>query len=145
MSAGKLQNVADKTTFKELTSELRDVLNPENRAVVEDAINALHAIQRVQRGTPAVSGARTSSDLTTIMRAGLKGKGGGLLSDIFHLADAIGANRAGNMLDEAMMNPELYRRMLTEAETKPNSLAAQYLQKMVGGVPGYLTRQPSRK
>ncbi len=102
-------------TFKNLgKAGWRDRLSPDGRAIVDDARAVLDAMERAQSGARATTGSDTGANFAGMINQGLSAAvpHGGSLAAVFRAADALGKSRNAMRLDESLLNPAEFQKVL---------------------------------
>ena len=133
----KMRKAASEATYKEIGTSLKDILSPEGRLFLNDAANAMSAIENVRSGLNATNNSATASRLYEIARNVPKAIQP-VINAGLAAVDILTKNKSQEIIVDALQNPENFQ-AIVDRYNKMNKVPispaqAKGLQVLLGSV-----------
>ena len=137
ISPYKMRKAASEATYKELGTSLKDILSPEGRSFLDDAANAMSAIENVRSGLNATNNSATASRLYEIARNVPKAIQP-VINAGLAAVDILTKNKSQEIIVDALQNPQNFQ-AIVDRYNKMNKVPispaqAKGLQVLLGSV-----------
>ena len=147
ISPFKMRKAASEATYKELGTSLKDILSPEGRSFLNDAANAMSAIENVRSGLNATNNSATASRLYEIARNVPKAIQP-VINAGLAAVDILTKNKSQEIIVDALQNPENFQ-AIVDRYNKMNKVPispaqAKGLQVLLGSVGAGAAQQGRR-
>jgi hypothetical protein len=147
ISPYKMRKAASEATYKEIGTSLKDILSPEGRSFLDDAANAMSAIENVRSGLTATNNSATASRLYEIARNVPKAIQP-VINAGLAAVDILTKNKSQEIIVDALKNPENFQAIVNrynKMNKVPISPAqAKGLQVLLGSVGAGAAQQGRR-
>jgi hypothetical protein len=133
----KMRKAASEATYKEIGTSLKDILSPEGRSFLNDAANAMSAIENVRSGLTAVSNSQTASRAYEILR-NLPKAAQPVINAGLAAVNILTKNKSQEIIVDALQNPQNFQ-AIVDRYNKMNKVPispaqAKGLQVLLGSV-----------
>ena len=133
----KMRKAASEATYKEIGTSLKDILSPEGRLFLDDAANAMSAIENVRSGLNATNNSATASRLYEIARNVPKAIQP-VINAGLAAVDILTKNKSQEIIVDALQNPQNFQ-AIVDRYNKMNKVPispaqAKGLQVLLGSV-----------
>jgi hypothetical protein len=108
ISPYKMRKAASEATYKEIGTSLKDILSPEGRSFLDDAANAMSAIENVRSGLNATNNSATASRFYEMVRNAPKAVQP-VLSAGLAAVNILTKNKSQEIIVDALKNPENFQ------------------------------------
>ena len=137
ISPFKMRKAASEATYKELGTSLKDMLSPKSRSFLNDAANAMSAIENVRSGLSATNNSATASRLYEIARNVPKAIQP-VINAGLAAVDILTKNKSQEIIVDALQNPHNFQ-AIVDRYNKMNKVPispaqAQGLQVLLGTI-----------
>lgn len=143
----KMRKAASEATYKEIGTSLKDILSPEGRSFLNDAANAMSAIENVRSGLTAVSNSQTASRAYEILR-NLPKAAQPVINAGLAAVNILTKNKSQEIIVDALQNPQNFQ-AIVDRYNKMNKVPispaqAKGLQVLLGSVGAGAAQQGRR-
>ena len=147
ISPFKMRKAASEATYKELGTSLKDMLSPKSRSFLNDAANAMSAIENVRSGLSATNNSATASRLYEIARNVPKAIQP-VINAGLAAVDILTKNKSQEIIVDALQNPHNFQ-AIVDRYNKMNKVPispaqAKGLQVLLGSVGAGAAQQGRR-
>jgi len=147
ISPFKMRKAASEATYKELGTSLKDILSPEGRSFLDDAANAMSAIENVRSGLNATNNSASASRLYEMFRNAPKAVQP-VINAGLAAVDILTKNKSQEIIVDALQNPQNFQ-AIVDRYNKMNKVPispaqAKGLQVLLGSVGAGAAQQGRR-
>jgi hypothetical protein len=147
ISPYKMRKAASEATYKEIGTSLKDILSPEGRSFLDDAANAMSAIENVRSGLNATNNSASASRLYEMFRNAPKAVQP-VINAGLAAVDILTKNKSQEIIVDALQNPQNFQ-AIVDRYNKMNKVPispaqAKGLQVLLGSVGAGAAQQGRR-
>jgi hypothetical protein len=137
ISPFKMRKAASEATYKEIGTSLKDILSPEGRSFLDDAANAMSAIENVRSGLNATNNSATASRFYEMVR-NLPKAAQPVINAGLAAVNILTKNKSQEIIVDALQNPQNFQ-AIVDRYNKMNKVPispsqAKGLQVLLGSV-----------